>query len=295
MIAFDTSTKSCQVFKFPKDINGTPKYFSLCLSNRIIYLIENVPRSHYRILSFNPNTKEYKACITIDTKSDEYIPCCFLVQDTIHIIGKNTYQIYCISSNTMKYVHNEYDMGKRGSILITRYRDTMIRFGGWDRGPLDDFYICCNMGQYNKLEKIKWTLKSEWKLLHGLEGCAFVIYKNYLITIGGHDQSYGGPSQIAYTDLIYFLDLDDQDSGWQIADVKAPRNKSYSGVISTSNDIYISMGGYGEKGFYHVHVSRILGDLYQFFEVHGFIREIERELDPLIIPHSINIIVCSYF
>ena len=189
MIAFDVITKSCQVFKFPQQIIVNPKYFSLCLYNRIIYLIENVRRSHYRILSFNPNTKEYKLCTTIATKDNGYAPCCLLVQDTIHIIGENRYQIYCTSSNTMKYVDNEYEMGMRGSVLITRYKDTMIRFGGCNRGPLDDFYIFRNIDQYNKLEKIKWTLKSEWTLLHGLEACAFVIYKNYLITIGGH----GGP------------------------------------------------------------------------------------------------------
>ena len=223
MIAYDVLTKSCQVFAFPQGINDHPNYFSLCVCNGIIYLIENA-RSHYRILSFNPNTKQYKECISIATRGDTYSPCCFLVQDTIHIFGENTYQIYCTSSNTMKYVNNEYDMGKQGSVLITRYRDTMIRFGGWIRGPLDDFYICCNMDQHNKLAKVEWTLKSEWKLLHGLEGCAFVIYRNYLITIGGH----GGPKGMAYTDLIYFLDLDDQDSGWKLSSIKAPRNKSYS-------------------------------------------------------------------
>ena len=100
---------------------------------------------------------------------------------------------------------------------------------------------------------------------------------------------------MVYTDLIYFLDLDDQDSGWKMADVGAPGRRSYSGVITTSNEIYISMRCYGERGFYSIHVSRILGDLYQLFEVHGFIREIERELDPLIIPYSINTLVCSYF
>ena len=65
-----------------------------------------------------------------------------------------------------------------------------------------------------------------------MERCGFVIYKNYLITIGGHDG--------IYLDMVCCLDLDDDSDGWKIIKhIKAPGKKTYFAVMTMDNYIYI--------------------------------------------------------
>ena len=289
MIEYDITKDTFEIIKYPAGIRPISQY--CCYCDGIIYLIDH---RRGEIMTFDPSTKTFGDTKYPMPKAGGY-SVCIAVDKCIHIFVTQTHLIFDTTlKKVVKKKKCEIVTGNGGECIL-RYSDKILKFGGWNGGkPVDKFYIISNV---NKDEDITWKEMDEYKLIKPMESCGYIMYKHYAITIGGHDGNY--------LDGVYLLSLNanskessgkHQDGGWKkIEHIKAPASKAFHAVLTRDNYVHLLSKGFDALIHYKVHISKIIGNLYGFLEVHGYVRLVEKEMAPMVVPQGINDIICSFY
>ena len=250
------TNKVIQIIKYPDNINPCRQY---CVKYKEkIYIIDG---EHAQIILFDPITKEF-TIKTVIPKLGSY-PTAVVIFDKIHIIqgfSNADHLIYDITKNTVKILEDEVSKYNTGMVSMLLYKDKIFRFGGSQGSQRIDTFMISSSIKQNEDENIKWTEKVEFKLKNGRNKCAFVLYKNYLISFGGN------PSWGKFVESICLLDLDD-DVGWiELVHVKCPIASRYLAVLTP--DLYVHLltefnvwpqWRESERAHYSIPISTILG------------------------------------
>eukprot|EP01084_Bolivina_argentea_P036736 67927_1 len=232
---------------------------SICEYNGNMYIIDGRTRKA-NIMLFSPSTKTFQTMNVNMPKIGTGLLCVVMHGD-IHMFGDSKHLIYSIANNTIQSLNDptksltaDSSNGCNGAVL--KYENRIIRFGGNHSAyiAVDTFFMSSPI-KPNQYDNISWEMKPQYKLKKPLYRFGYVIYKHYIITIGGSDYGKGG-----CVDTIYVLDLK-SNVGWvEVKNVKYPV-KNFLLAVLTGKSIHICEGSYS-KGHFSISVTDILEDLY---------------------------------
>ena len=173
--------------------NHKNQIFIIDGENGEILLFDTISRT-FAITAFIPNIGTY--------------PSAVIMFDKIHIFhgDKNTNQhiTYNIATTEVK-VHTvpTYDNHKRDFVASSKYKNKLIRFGGFDNDPEreTDLFFISNSSKIkpDTVNPPKWIMKEEWTLPRPAAGFGYALYQDYVVIFGGTG------SGAEFSDKIYLL------------------------------------------------------------------------------------------
>ena len=262
MIQYDcTTNKVTEITKYPDDV--IPKGHVCCKYDDKIYIIDGV---NGEITSFDPSLKTYQKKINFSKISG--FPGVLPIFDKIHIMGgkdnDSLYFIYNPVENEIKEYESKV-FKNISSVLILKYKNQMIRFGGLNNEE-DQYTDVCMITAEIKPDDDndpEWKEKPEWKLPKLMNQFGLVLYKHYILIFGGGIWDH---IKVTYQTAIYLLDLDGNESeGWkELNHIKCPDGAWYNAVITMDNYVHLISTSTREDEYSHysLHIANILGSKY---------------------------------
>eukprot|EP01084_Bolivina_argentea_P070676 128514_1 len=229
--------KILQIVKYPSSIQ--PDYHSLCRHYNNIYIVDGFAGS---ITLFNTLTLQFASTTRIPKIG--YNAVCMVFDDKIYIFNghTNSKDIVIYSPKENNFELAAVMKSHLGSVCILRYNDQIIRFGGfnYDTNQCMDKFIMSSPIKNLKTKKnnhsdIHWFEKLTCKLPEPINGCGYILYKDYVITFGG--STHGGKK----LDSMYLLDLKNTNNGWiQLTHIKCPVKSKFIAVLDeNTNNIHL--------------------------------------------------------
>ena len=262
MIEWDIpSEKIVNTIQYPEGMKPARQY--CCNYNGNIYLIDG---ENGEIILFDPMTKTFtKKC---EIPLIGRYPSAVVMVDKIHIFygkygsdSKRVYLIYDILTNKLSEYAHKFDKALC-RVSVIKYKHRIIAFGGSDGRRLNTLWVSSEIGPDDEFRP-KWTIKEDWKLPKRTAGCGHILYKDYIIVLGG---SIGSGGSRKDSEAIYLLDLR-SDNGWiELKHIKCPLQSEYLAInISDSMvHLFVAMNKWPNwqesvRGHYSIHISTLLG------------------------------------
>ena len=249
-----SSQKVTQTIHYPSYI--VPGSCYCCLVENTIYIIDGPSGS---ITAFDPK-------LTTFTKKASFpriggYPSAILVKDAIRIFnGNKNIQhdiVFNTRDNSVKILKTEHN--KAEFVTLVLFQGKIISIGGWDdvlMTRLDTVQISAAL---NDNDAIQWTTNPQWKLPVGLDQAGCVLYRHYILVFGG--------SSGLYQDVIYLLDLSNEDNTWEILKhITCPVPGYYVATLTPDSNVHLFLGENrdGIRGHYTLPLSTVMGDWYPF-------------------------------
>ena len=117
---------------------------------------------------------------------------------------------------------------------------------------LHEFY--CDKHEYI------WSEMNNWKLPRPMMNFGYVIYNEFIISLGGMLRSR------EYSDNIYVLNLNNKEKGWIESNIKCPHKGQFRAILADNEFVHLfnygrssRWGRYGRQSGHHsIHISAIL-------------------------------------
>ena len=238
MVQYNNTTNKIEnIIKYPHDIK--PAGHSCCIHKNKIYIINGWKGE---IILFEPATGKFTKKLTTSALGQS--TSCVVMDDDIHIYngyGANKYLIYSITNNTIKILNDATTTKQVGGVYFISYTGKVLKFGGRDVSGKDamDFYESSEING-EEMDDIKWTLREEFEVKHGLTSGGYVLFEDYVITFGG-DRAVPGDdnSDIDVSDDIYVLNLKKSEGWIKMKHIKCPLGSQYRAVLDEDENVHL--------------------------------------------------------
>ena len=237
MVQYDIKSDSIiNIVKYPQNIR--PAAHAICCYKDKIFMINGW---NGEIILFDPSTQIFTKKLTITRLGASAV--CVVIHDCIHIFNgrlNTKHMIYSISNNNIITINDPTTTTEMSAVCLAKYNNKCLKFGGWnvkEKQAMDEFWISSEIKDDDDNDEyiflyndIKWTLKEEWKLLHGLDSCGTIVYNNWVVTFGGT------VADDEYIDSIFVLNLQRNDGWKETKHIKCPIASQYRGILDDSED-----------------------------------------------------------
>ena len=252
-----------QICKYPENVKV--QNHAVCKYKDRVYIIDSY--NNKEIIEFDPmaSTSQFTRKVKIEYLG--YNPSAVVVKDEIHIYNgekndKCIALIYNPLKNEVKKITDDFADEGKGNGGIVHYGEKLLRFGGYNSVSekcmddflegVDDIFIMVHGYVHESEVKVRlsakiptavidtivryycdiWAKVEDFNLPHPMSGFGYVLYKDYIVTFGGHT----GNSCIGN---IFILDLKDKDKGWINSKIVCPKRNEYRAILTSDNDVHL--------------------------------------------------------
>ena len=260
MVEFNcTTNKITNIVEYPEDL--ITDVHCCCKYNNKIYIIDG---EHGEITLFDPVSKTYSK--QLDIPKIGWYASAVVVYDRIHILhghkNRQHYLIYNPNKNTVIDHAILTQAIRKSALLFYQSQNRILKFAGYcseQRQKIDQFMVS-SVIKPGEDTVPEWTTKPEWKLPIPLQNCGYVLYKHYIIIIGG------STTNNQFVDDVYLLDLR-SDNGWKrVRYIECPMPSHYLAILAVDKRVHIFARGNvlpnwkdSELGHYSLPITTIIG------------------------------------